>query len=768
MQAFNSNPQLEEANKYIFVKAYDRAAQMIEELIRQSSFSEDLLLHLRRIELATKLENLDDLRKVYESQIERESLSLIPRIALILVELNADLIDNKEALLRFQSLLRTLGPHPGIYYGIAYCMELEGNLERARFNYEQCINQDPRWYPAYFGLSQIHYQTHDEKKGDQYFFLFEEMAPFNVYGNFETHRRLSQDFLERHDYESAEIAIQTLAEWWVENKGFCPPEIQLFERLATAKIAEIRGDLHIANQRFTQASMVARRIVDDDTAPEGVLYFSAKVLEEFSEFELAVEIYKRLLKAETTNPEMIQKIGGQFLSMGEIHLAHELFSEAYKTHPDQPEIRFCLLVSKLKIHKTNVEDYLISKERLKKLVDQPSDRVELLSLLHSLVSKFPDDPDVHAHMGDVYLRLGNKEKAAKHFKRMHELDSLSRISTLKYAAFAMQFGDIDQAQALLAHLDKESQMSEEELCELLWLQANYEFRKGDAHKGLDRLHRVLERDPWNIAYLILQTRLLSEIAKEKTNLECVDGTLKKLADGDESQLNWEEYDTKTKQLAEVRQIELVYARQKLRFLYAEGGASPLSQLLLAAQAFSPQQGIFDLIKLLNTNFDCPEIYSSLGTLCKELWQLEAASMWFDQMLMIPKLSDSQRAKAYVEQADCYIWRGTNLEKAVEYAKLALDLGLHKDKKPLRVLAHGLLKVGKVRQAEVYLEDSEGDTDPEVIYLRGLVKYRNGAFQAANEVWKPLLTHRTESLRFHNIKQEIMRYYFDREPYRGVN
>jgi len=141
---------------------------------------------------------------------------------------------------------------------------------------------------------------------------------------------------------------------------------------------------------------------------------------------------------------------------------------------------------------------------------------------------------------------------------------------------------------------------------------------------------------------------------------------------------------------------------------------------------------------------------------------------FDQMLMIPSLKDKQRAKAYLEQADCYIWRGTQLEKAVEYAKLALDLGLTHDKRPLRVLAHGLLKLGKVRQAEVYLEDNEGDRDPEVIYLRGLVKYRNGAYQQANEVWKPLLTHRIENLRFHNIKQEIMRYYFDKEPYRGIN
>ncbi len=764
----SSNPQLDEANKYIFVKAYERAERMIEDLVNSEAYRHDLLLHLRRVELATKLDNLAHLRKVYEEALEKEPESVIYRIALIFVEQHGEFIENKEALIRLQALLRTVGPHPAIYYGIGFCMEIENNLERSRFNYEQCVNLDPNWYPGYFGLSQICYQAHDDKKGDQYFFLFEEMAPYNVYGNFETHRRLSNEFIDRNDFDAAEMAIQTLSEWWMENKGICPPEIQLFERLATARVADLRGDRTLSEQRRSQARLVAHRILDDQMLSEGVIYFSAKVLEEFGEFNLSLDMYRKILKAEAASPEVIQKIGGQFLSMGEVQLAHDLFTEAYRAHPDQPEIRFCLLVSKLRLAKVNVEDYLINKERLKKLLDSPSDKVELLSLLHSLVAKFPEDPDVQGHMGEVYLRLGNKDKATKHFHRMFELDSQSRITTLKYAAFMMQFGDPDQAKRILENINRHDKMSEEELCELHWLHANYEFRMGQFQNSLDQLHQVLQRDPWNIAYLVLQVRNLSELARGKVEFDVTDPTLKKLAESDESELNWQEYDAKTRALAGTRQIALVYAREKLRFLYGDGQDLVLMRLVQAASAYDARQAIYDLLKLLNTNFDSPEIYWSLGVLFKELWQLETASMWFDQMLMIPSLNDKQRAKAYLEQADCYIWRGTQLEKAVEYAKLALDLGLTHDKRPLRVLAHGLLKLGKVRQAEVYLEDNEGDRDPEVIYLRGLVKYRNGAYQQANEVWKPLLTHRIENLRFHNIKQEIMRYYFDKEPYRGIN
>jgi tetratricopeptide (TPR) repeat protein len=138
------------------------------------------------------------------------------------------------------------------------------------------------------------------------------------------------------------------------------------------------------------------------------------------------------------------------------------------------------------------------------------------------------------------------------------------------------------------------------------------------------------------------------------------------------------------------------------------------------------------------------------------------------MLRHPRINDQQKGKSYLEIADCYIWEGRDLDKSIEFARLALDLFGKPNQKALRVLAHGLLKKGQVRQAEVYLEDINENEDMEVVYLKGLVNYRNGAFEKANKIWKPLLTTRTESLRFHNIKQEIMKYYFDKKPYQNTN
>ncbi len=760
--------KLTEANKCIFVKDYEQAETIIEDLVKNPQHADDVLLHYRRIELASKIDKIDELCELYASHSDESPKNIVYRLALLFAEQHTDEISNREALNRYEDLLKEFGPHAGIYFGIGYCNELENNLELAKKAYELSLTQDPDFHPSYFGLSQVYYALGEERKGDHYFSLFEELAPYNVYGNFETHRKLSTELCERGEYEAAEIAIKTLSDWWIESKGFAPLEIQLFEKFASAKIAELDDDLIISQQRRHQGRVIAHKIVESRESTEAILYFAAKVLEEFGELSLALEMYRRILKSEITNPEMVQKIGAQFVSMGEFNLAKDLFEEAYRVHPDQPEIRFCLLVVRLKMAKVNVEEYLMGKERLKKLIEEGTDKTETMSLLMALTAKYNQDADVQGHMADVFMELGHKEKARKHFEKMYELDPYSRYSTLKYASFLMQHQDVDLAKSLLEKIDDPSTLEADELVELNWLYANYEFRKLNFESAAERLRRLIEAEPWSLTYLLLQTRCLSELAKIKKDIEVTDATLERMTKGEEDDLDWAVYDLRSEELRKARFIELVYVRAKLRYLYSEGSEDSIQQLVQASATFDAQKGTYELLKLLNTNFDSPNIYWALGVLFREMWQLETASMWFDQMLLLPKLDAGQRARAYLEQADCYIWRGIHLEKAIEYTKLSQDLGLRSDKRTLRILAHGCLKLGKSQQAEQYLADSAASDDPEVIYLRGLVQYRNGAAQEANVIWKPLLTYPAESLRLHNIKQEIMKYYFDRQPYRALN
>lgn len=768
LKSREKNPELELANKYIFVKRYAEAERLIEDLIHTKEFRDDLLVHLRRIELATKLDTIKKLSADYERWIAEEPSSATAQVGRILTAEHGELEPVSDCIANLQVLLKTFGPNPAIYYGLAFAMEIESNWNRAKYNYEQCISCDPAWYPGYFGLSQVYYQLGDESKGDHYFFMFEEFAPYNVYGNFETHRRLSNDFLEDDDYDASLKAITTLSEWWYDNKGFVPTEIRIFEEFARSRISERQGDSSQSKTARDQARGLTKKLLNDQAVEDGVLYFVAKILEEYSDFALAIEVYKAILKKESKNSDVVQKIGGHFLSMGEFELAEEIFAEAYKFNPDNSEVRFCLLVARLRLHGVNVEEYLIGKERLKSLIDNPSERVELLSLLHSLVAMYPDDPDVQASMGDVYLRLGNKERATKHYDRVYELDGRSVKTRIRYASFKLQSNHFEDAKQVLEempdHLEDDIELSSE----IIWLKANYEALQGHFDKALVLLNKILAIDPWNVSYLVQKIICLSSSLQDKLTIPPIGSVLKKLANNDESELNWTEYDELSNLISQANLTELAYERERLRFLYMEGRSDRLEILVNCAQRFDANKATNDFLKLLNTNFDCPDIYWALGMLFKELWLLETSRVWFEQMLLHPQINGRQKALAYTEIADCFIWSNMELAKALEYARLAIDLAPTPEPLMLRVLAHCLLKRGEVRQAEIYLEDVDTSQDVEGRYLKGLVNYRNGSFEKANKIWKPLLTVRTESLRFHNIKQELMKYYFDKKPYQGVH
>ena len=85
-----------------------------------------------------------------------------------------------------------------------------------------------------------------------------------------------------------------------------------------------------------------------------------------------------------------------------------------------------------------------------------------------------------------------------------------------------------------------------------------------------------------------------------------------------------------------------------------------------------------------------------------------------------------------------------------------------------ITAHAMIRNGQTRHADLQLDQMSDQNTYEVKYLRGLLEYRNGSSQKANKIWKPLLTARTNSIRCHNIKREILKYYFEGEPYLKAN
>ena len=760
--------KLEEANKLIFVKRYNDAEAVLSDLVASDDGRDEALVHLRRIELATMLKSLDRLRHTYMQLLQTAPNPGLIETCIAMIQQQGDMLSPSEVAGQFQEIIRQHGASAAAYYGIGYSMEQLGSYERAVFNYQQALNIDPGWVIAYFGLSQVYYHMGDDRKGDHFFYLFERAAPYNVYGNFETHRQLCQEYVQRERFVDAEVAIQTLSSWWIENKGNCPLEIQIYELFATARISEAQGDRAQTNERRQRAQALADSALVDEKIGEHVLYFIAKVLEDFDSLSRACVFYEKILRSKNASSQVIQKIGSQFLAIGEYQIAKELFTAAYQTHPEQTDVRFCLLVANLKLASVNVEDYLIGRERLRQLISGNGDKVELLALLHSLLAKFSGDADVQGHIADVYLKLGNVERAGKHFEKMYQLDGLSRQTALKYASFILHYKDADQASFILDRISADASLPPEDRAEIYWLKASFHARRKEYRDSQALLRKVLQMDPWNVSYLAQEITNLIYLSPVEADLKIIDPVLTAITGNDDAPVSWHDFDQRTDRMENQHALELVYARRKLRYLYANGSDESLQELVKSACRQDAARATYDFIKLLNTNFDSFSICWALGILYKEIWQLETAGVWFEQMLLYPSLPASAKAKAYLELADCFIWQNKNSEKAVEYAKLALDFADRQDLRTNRTLAHAYLKVGQIRHAKHVLEQMDADSDPETRYLQGLLHYRNGARDHANRIWKPLLSLRSESLRFHNIKQDILKFYFDGAPYLKVN
>src|SRR5690349_11799420 len=96
--------KLEEANKLIFVKRYGEAEKLIDEIVASPEGSAELIIHLRRIELAAMLKKLDKLRTQYQRELKSGSDHQIDEVCLALVEQHGDFVSAAESINTFQEI----------------------------------------------------------------------------------------------------------------------------------------------------------------------------------------------------------------------------------------------------------------------------------------------------------------------------------------------------------------------------------------------------------------------------------------------------------------------------------------------------------------------------------------------------------------------------------------------------------------------------------------------------------------------------------------
>jgi hypothetical protein len=99
------------------------------------------------------------------------------------------------------------------------------------------------------------------------------------------------------------------------------------------------------------------------------------------------------------------------------------------------------------------------------------------------------------------------------------------------------------------------------------------------------------------------------------------------------------------------------------------------------------------------------------------------------------------------------------KKAVEYARIAMEMSEESDHNQAKLcLAHAYLKCGDIQNATMFLPQSD---DVECLFVKGLIEYRNGLLDKAQDIWKAISSVEFDSIKYYHIKNKISKYCEDK-------
>lgn len=295
-----------------------------------------------------------------------------------------------------------------------------------------------------------------------------------------------------------------------------------------------------------------------------------------------------------------------------------------------------------------------------------------------------------------------------------------------------------------------------------WLLGKCAHALGDAQRAFPLIHSIVAIEPWHVPYLSYEIILLQELNRTTDTPAEIDPTLAALAGISEHALDWDSFQAETAAAIRNNQAEISYLRCKVYFLYHPGDDAAFKQLLAQGAAYNHSEVVAELLRLLNSPFDRPQLTLGLARLAKDQWQLETASMWYEQLLRRSNLPSTLSNEVYTELADCYLWRNCSLAKVQQLVQLFPGLNpggtLHPQQQ--LVLIHLYLRQGMLHEAKQLLEQVTPGSDIfEVHYLWGCYWLQTGLHSKAKAAWKPLIKTRCETLRQHHLKEKMFAAYF---------
>ncbi|MBC62305.1 MAG: hypothetical protein CMP11_07595 [Zetaproteobacteria bacterium] len=745
---------LDKVNKLIFIKKYKEAFKILSEKLNQAT-DHHFLIHLRIIELSSKLAVLKDLKQGYDRKLKERLIEPTKgHICIAYIEQQEKFCDHKAIIDKLENIRIKTGDSAPLLYGLANSHQAFGKTDFSKKLYEKSIKIDPSWFPSYFELSQISYKENNNEEGEYYFNIFEKMSPYSLYGNIETHKKIFFEFIKEGLTDYASLAISALGTWWIENQGHFSIEIQVLEWLSKARIEKEKQQYENEELFLNNTQKLIEQLVKSKSIDEKDLYICIKLFLDYQYAYLSEDLVKSLAKENNGNRKTIDKIASLFFTQSDFSTSKNIFNTLREEFSSHHTIRQYWLMFSLAEKNIDVEKFLEKREEIINKAQISQLQLEDIESTKNLINHFDQDPDLLLVLAQSKINNASKEEICNYYEKIITIDPIGYKYLTNYINFHIWKGDVQKAKSALKKTNKLKKLSEDEEIYIKWLKSIYEFKIKNFDNSSFYLNEILEKHPWNIFYLTQYIKSLM-LSGKRVNNHVSEKITRLLSKIEASDINFKDVLYCTKICIHEGRFDIAYSIFKVIYILSQNNKEVLINLLSLSYHYNTKKSYNEFMTLINTNFDNPLIYYSLGKIATNLGKNEIAIHWIK--IGIERIRSDQNLKHefYIELADLYLWNNIKIQNALSFIEFSQFTSPKlKDKKSL-LTAHAYLKLGQNDEARKELDNiSDNRKEHEFYYLKGLYLLSCGEYNKAKKTWEDLLRGEKYTYRQYQICKQI--------------
>jgi tetratricopeptide (TPR) repeat protein len=381
------------------------AKTLCEESIRLDSKYVDSYLLIAGIEVAAKEYDkaVDTYAKALKVEPKNRDALLYLGVTLAEVGREKEGVATLEKLVKLkESADSNIDRSVALYY-LAKVYEQSGHKDKAIQSFQSALKHRPGFAKAALALADIYFERHEDRKA------YQVMAEaFDESRSPELAERLAERHLEKNDFKSAVVYLETLVEEDPSNQNMKLRLALVYWQIKWLDKAQfLLSELHDRYPASSEITFYLGELELERNQPEAALAYYREVSPEYAKYD-----------------QMVSRVVFVYRQQNKNNTAELFLADAMKKRPDI--VAFYPLLAALYEDEKRLAEARETLEQGEKL--------------------FPNDENILYYLGFTYDRLGKKEPAMLRMRRLLELNP-NNANALNFLGYTLLEGGKELAEA---------------------------------------------------------------------------------------------------------------------------------------------------------------------------------------------------------------------------------------------------------------------------------------------------------------------------------